>query len=1052
MKKLLTTLTIAIAALSAQAAMLPEAKFRRLDTRDGLSSSQVNCVFRDSRGFVWIGTSYGLNRYDGYRFKTYYSNNRDTTTIRDNYITQIYEAFDGKLWIQLGMDYCVYDPVTESFERNASRELAKLGIEGGIERFYIDSKKNFWVKLYDQGMTFYNPYTKHRHEFKMGYGPQELSPDWGISHFTDMGSSVVYTSYNGEMACMDGEKGHVSWKNSWMKRHGGLHNQEYRISIDRQGNIWVANLSNLFCYIQKHKRWYTSLPELLRAYDIDDFPYDKLITWRVMPDRKGLLWVATDHEGLFAVDLKNRHFRQFKHEKFDPTTVSDNTLKNIYQDYDGQIWIGTDKNGVNQYRKSASYAHYAELGDVNTATEDLYGNLWIGTNDRGIIVYNPKTGEQMQHYTPQNSGLAGNVVIGSITADDGSIWMGSYNGGLTHCIPTGNKASGEAVIVNYSATGKPGDLANSSVWGLTEDKWHRIWVALLGGGVQMLDPRTGHFTTWNTANSQLPSNYLSSAGWNSKGWLMVGTSYFYSIINPVTGRLINRPFPNAKELSSAVTNSICVMEDSRGLVWQGSTAGLCIYDPLTKNVERLDMTNGLFDSGVTSIIEDGDHVMWVVTNHGVSRIIPKKENGTWLFTIRNFNERDGLQPGTYNQRSASLLHDGTIIVGGQAGLDFIYPRLISSKTSKERPVFSGLLVFDQEVDAGREVEGRVIIKKALSLCDRLKLRYSENNFTIQLGSDAGYASNDKRFIYKLEGFRDTWNKTVENNPNISFMSLRYGDYKLRVRMLNDDGTMGEQEAVLDITITEPLWRTRWALLLYVLTVAGLALWWRRVFLRHQAERLKIEQLRRDTEKVQWMHEMQAKMQAKKNAEIEKEEKHKELQSEQETVLESGHEGTATEGAGKETGGSVRTDTFVPTSADLVAYVRGFCRKYRMPPERRLRLQFLPLVDTLTIEFDPILLAHALNILVDNSVNFSPSDSRIKIMLDNIGGQAEIRVADNGLGIPEDAKPYIFTPPVANDSSIGLYEVKRIVEKHGGSIRADDNTPTGTVFFITIPIS
>ena len=177
---------------------MPDAKFRRLDTRDGLSNSQVNCVYRDSRGFVWMGTAYGLNRYDGYRFKTFYANMRDTTTLRDSYISKIFEAYDGKLWLQLGMNYCIYDPVTESFERNVNRELAKFGIEGGVERLYIDSRKNYWVKLYDDGLYYYNPFSKRLHKFELGYGPQELRPDYGISNFADHGSSVVFATYDGE--------------------------------------------------------------------------------------------------------------------------------------------------------------------------------------------------------------------------------------------------------------------------------------------------------------------------------------------------------------------------------------------------------------------------------------------------------------------------------------------------------------------------------------------------------------------------------------------------------------------------------------------------------------------------------------------------------------------------------------------------------------------------------------------------------------------------------------------------------------------------------------
>lgn len=1043
MKKLLITFLIATMAVTVSGALLPDAKFHRLDTRDGLSNSQVNCVLRDSRGFVWIGTSYGLNRYDGYHIKSFYANPRDTTTIRDNYVSAIFEAYDGKLWLQLGMNYCVYDPVTESFERNVSAELSKYGINGGVERLYIDSRKNFWVKLYEQGLFYYNPYSKRLHQFSLGYGPQNLRPDYGISTFADLGSSMVMATYTGELLCFDGEKGHISWQNTWMRRHGGFPNQEFSVRIDKKGNLFIRNLTNSFVYMQKTKRWFKKLPAMLKAYGVEDVP-DELMVWDVMTDRQGQMWVATDHTGLFVVDLRKHQLRQFLYDKFDTSTLSDNTPRFLYEDKAGQIWIGTYKNGANQYRAGSTYARSYELGDITTVIEDRYGHFWLGTNDSGIIVYDAATDEQLQHYTAENSGLKGNIMVGGICASDGSIWFGSYNGGLVRCIPTGNKRDGEATIVNYQATGQPGALANNSVWSVAEDKWHRIWLGLLGGGIQMLDLKTGKFRTWDTSNTTLPSNYLTSATWTKKGWLMMGTSYYYCLVNPVKGRVINQVFPGAENLPTNTGSTVCVTEDSRGLVWQGSVSGVCVYDPSTQRLQTLDMTNGLYGSSVCSITEDKSHIMWVVTEHGVSRIIPKKAgDGSWQFTIRSLNQRDGLQHSIFNQRSACLAHDGRLLIGGQGGLDIITPQRIGSSTSVEKPVFSGLLVFDHEVEVGRKVEGHVVLHKALNESGELKLRNSENNFTIQLGSNAGLASNDKRFVYMLEGFRDSWSKTAENNPNITYMSLKSGDYKLRVRMLNDDGTMGEQEAVLNIHIAQSLWRTRWAILLYLLLLTAIGWWWRRRFLQRQGERLKLEQLRRDTEKAQWMHEMMSRLEQDQQAP-----QTVPGVTRSRTDSAAGNSEASATATGHAKGGAA--SPLVKENVDIVSFVRSLCNAYQIPSNKQTRLSFLSLVSELVVPFDKSQVAEALRILLDNAVNFSPSDGRVKVLIDRIDSGAEVRVTDNGLGIPEDAKPFMFVPPVANDNSIGLYRVKEIAEAHGGSVRVADNTPSGTVFFIVLP--
>ena len=501
-------------------AVIPDMKFRRLDTRHGLSSSQVNCVFRDQKGIIWIGTAYGLNRYDGYRVKTFYSDRLDTTTMRDNHTNEIMEAFDGKLWMKQNMNYSVFDPKTELFERNAARELKQYtGVNEGVERVYIDSKKNFWVKYYGLGIICYNPKSKKQVLIKQGYGKDEINPSYGISTMADFGENVVLVTNCGEMVCMNGEKGTVEWEEKWIRQNGGLENTDYKLNIDPEGNFWVVTEKFTYIYMRKENRWYSQLSDLLKAKGVENAP-DHLEPWDVKFDKYGRLWAATDHDGLLVIDLKNREFKQFLNNKLDESTISDNTPKNLYIDNTGAVWIGTYKNGVNQYIERTAGMRYLEVGDINTVTEDRWGNYWIGSNTDGILVLNPKTGEQLAHYTTANTQMMGNIMVGSHTASDGSIWFGSYGGGLTRCIP--RSADGQATIVNYRATGQPDDLAINNVWSVTEDRWKRIWIGTLGGGIQMLDLKTNKFKTWNSHNTKLPGDYLTQASWIKKGWLLMG--------------------------------------------------------------------------------------------------------------------------------------------------------------------------------------------------------------------------------------------------------------------------------------------------------------------------------------------------------------------------------------------------------------------------------------------------------------------------------------------------------------------------------------------------
>ena len=656
------------------------------------------------------------------------------------------------------------------------------------------------------------------------------------------------------------------------------------------------------------------------------------------------------------------------------------------------------------------------MGDINTITEDALGNYWFGTDNRGIIKYMPKTGET-EVFDKARCGFASDVMVASHGASDGSVWFGTYNGGLLHIGTNGR-------ITNYLASEEEGGLLNNNVWSVTEDKWGDIWIGTLGSGVQKLQKKTGKFMTWNSYNSKMSENFMTSAGWIRKGWLIVGHSNFYSLINPVSGQVMNITIPTPPGQAAPMATSVCVMEDSRELIWQGSTAGCCIFDPKTGRQTLLDMNSGLFGSSVVGIAEDQLHTMWVVTEHGISNVMPKKEdNGEWSFLVRSFSSKDGLQHGPYNQRSICSTREGLILVGGFGGVDVIDPKLVTNVGNKERPMFSGLKLFGQQVGVGQKYEGRVILDKALDECKELVLRYDENQFTIQLATDKGEAHNPSRFIYQLEGFSDKWMKTEENDPNITYISLRHGSYVLHVRMLNDDGTMGEEEAVLKLTITPPLLRNRWLMLFFLACVAGGIWFWRRRFMMRQADQVERERLRMEVMKKQWMNEMKTQM-------MDKEEKEKPQVKTPEW----------------EVSGLNRQP------ADLQEFMKEQCAKFTAPEGKKLKFSFFPLANDLVIPFDREMLGQAVQILLNNSVMFSPANCVIKVFVDKTPTKGTIRISDNGVGLPEKAKEHMFDPVVSDDDpGVCLSIVKDIVTAHGGTVTGDNNAGGGSVFTITLPL-
>ena len=1012
MRKTIILLVIAISFCITGQGKIGDMKFRHLDTRHGLSNSQVNCILQDSRGFIWICTSFGLCRYDGYRFQNYFSYERDTTTLRSNRMDDIQEAYDGKLWLNHGMSYSLYDPVTEKADRSPGLWLAKQGVTGGIEKLHIDSQKNFWVKSYEDGFFFYNPKKKLLKKVDFGYTIDKFPKDFSVTSFCETEDGMVMTSNMGELICVDGQRGRVLWRDDTVKKALDTYN-DYWVYVDKDGLRWVITHStNTYIYNPAEKRWYTSLTELMKAKGFSNVPED-IVVWEVRYDARGLLWVATDHLGVLVLDFQTKEWKQFTYQKGDNTSLPDITAKHLYVDPLGRMWVATYKSGVAMCADAMASFTSLPYGDINAICEDKEGYYWLGLNSGGIRKMDPETLEIVAEYDKQVLGTPNAVIVGAYCAKDGTLWFGTWEGGLIRY----RDGQWKTYLVGTPGSG----LTTNNVWSITEDLWGNIWVGLLGGGAMRIDAKSGVQRVFNETNSNLKTNWTNSINTASNGWILLGNAEYCSVIHPKTYQIINIPVPHDETTYTISSATIQAIWDKRDLIWQAASSGLSIYDRKTGKTRLLDMKSGFFGSNVTSITEDAQQTIWVTTDHGISNVVPQKgEDGEWHFTVRSFNEHDGLQPGPFNQRAICYTSTGMILVGGQDGLDIINTKNLAVGHLDEKPVFSGLQLFDKDVAVGEEVDGRVILKEALNVCREITLNFNDQ-FTIQMGSNAGSIANTKRFVYMLEGFNESWVRTSDLNPNITYNSLRAGDYTLRVRMLNDDGTFGQEEATLEITIRPPLWRTRWMILLYMLIIAGVAFVWRKWFMKRLESRMKVEMMRRELEQQQWMNEMRMKM--------------------------------ATEQANKQRSDGTAKDTVKLnlTTEDLVVFIRAICEHYESPiPDKKVKVSFLSAVDQLTADFDEAKLKEILEILFRNSINFTPYDPLISVGVARIqNDMAQIQVADNGIGIKDEYKEHAFDPMV-NGEGIGLDRVKSIVDAHKGTIRIEDNPGGGTIFFITLP--
>lgn len=815
MKKNTIILLAAMLVSQITMAALPEIKFKRIDTRDGLSNSMVSTIYKDSRGFVWFGTPYGLNRYDGFRVRTYLANGDEPNYIKYNSVERIQEDYQGRLWLAQDNHICVYNPDDGSFKYDVDQRVKDFGINtDGTEKIFIDSKKNFWIKTYSDGLYCYNPYNKKVFHLEKGNRFGQLPQDVRIAGFAEYGKSMILLLSSGEMMCINTEKWWVSWRNGYLCKHKLQPHIDLqgKVSIDNQGNIWVIVGSDACVYDYKSHKWYDSVPEWFRSMGFVNVP-DEIIVWEIMGDGD-YIWLCTDHLGLIVADIKEKKLVNYTNDKKDETSISDITLHTVHKANDGSVWIGTYKNGVNLCMLGKTGFVNIPVGDINTVAEAPNGILWLGTNDRGVIRYNPKTGETA-NFNKDNAKLSTNIIVCSlIDQRDGTQWFGTFEGGLLH-LDNGR-------VIDIQRKSEKG-LISDNIWSIVQDEDGSLWLGTLGGGVQRYNPDTKEFRTYNARTAGLASDYTSSMQKLPNGDILVGTSYFFSTIKRSNGAVKNLVISPDEQSKIANINSVTtqVLCDSRGLLWHATLAGVVIKEPKTGRLWRFDASNGLQGTTVCTLIEDKNHDVWAVTTHSVARIMVEAKDDTWHFALYNFNSRDGLQTGPFNERSACVLANGNVVVGGKDGLSIINPKQLTIDRHDEMPLLTGMLIGDKYMTVGEAYNGVVVADKSMPIEDKVEIPHGVGRFTILLATDRTAMDNRARFVYKVEGLSDSWLSTSDNNPEITLMGLSSGSYTLRVRMLNGNGSFGSKERVLKIVVNPPFYLSFPAYCIYIIIICAL---------------------------------------------------------------------------------------------------------------------------------------------------------------------------------------------------------------------------------------
>lgn len=1062
-------------------------RFSRLDINNGLSQNHINCIYKDTRGFIWIGTMAGLNRYDGNTFKVYKHNTTDTATISDNFITNVVQGSDGNFWIGTRNGYNIFDPRTEVFLHQLPHELQNSPLRlNQIVSIYCDAQKNLWFITDTMGIICYRPLEKKwKHIVHRKTDTTSIISNAVTSMTQDSKGNYWFINRQGILEQMNpitlSVQKRINIHNGYKKE-----NYFYNLFADSDGEIWIYADApmDLLCYSPANNT--------LRRYvqGNTNRHLNNSIIRGIIEQSPGYIWIGTDHGGINILNKKNNTFQYVLNHPDRENSLSENVITSMYKDNQGIIWVGTFKKGLNYYHPDLiKFRHYkhepsnsASIGfdDINCFAEDKNGNIWIGTNGGGLYYFDRRT-ERFRHYvhhpTDPNS-LSSNVIVKLLVDKNNILWIGSYFGGLS-------RFDGKRFIHYQHHSDNPNSLSDNKVWDIFIDSGGNFWVATLGGGLELFDPTRGQFVHFRSQmRNSVSSDYVLCMAEDNNKNLWIATAVGLNKLDIKNRRFEYYYYDPNQPNSLSNNNVICVLVDKRGLIWAGTREGLNVIDPAKHQFQRLYSTDGLADNIIQTLVEDNMGNIWVGTPSGLTRVTVKlSSNSHMQFTFQNYDKSDGLQGKEFNEKACLKLSTGEILFGGTNGFNLFDPAQIRTNTHIPPVVFTNFQIFNQNVEVNKPFNRRIILTSSISEAPKIVLKYRENVFSVEFAALNYLHPEKNQYLYKLDGFNDRWLRPDPGQYKVTYTNLDPGHYVLRVIASNDDGIWNHTGAAIEIEILPPFYRTRWAILLYCLTIAGLLLLARKILLDRARMRFNIETARRESQRLHELDMLKIKFFTNISHEFRtpltliispldkmiKNLKEGELKSQLILVHRNAQRLLRLVNQLLDIRRmEVEEFKLNPQYADIVAFIKEIFHSFSdIAENQRIQYSFHSNVASLFMYFDTDKVDKIMYNLLSNAFKFTPQDGQIQVKLNyqkntlnDSKGELEISVKDTGIGIPRDKHEKIFEQFFQHDlpgniinqgSGVGLSLVKEFVKLHQGTVSVESEPDKGSCFIVTLPV-
>lgn len=774
----------------------PNFRFDHLTIQDGLSQSQPYCIFQDSKGYVWIGTQDGLNRFDGYDFKIYKNDPFDSTTLTHNWVWSVAEDAHGDIWVGTFQGLCQYVRNEDRFIQYYYSMEDSTSISGNRPNYILKDKKGrLWISSWGGGLNLYDEKSKSFRRFK--HDPENnssISSNAVRTLFCDQDGILWVGTWNGGLnRVIEDEKG-IRFKQIRINPEAGFEggNRITSITEDQYYNLWIASYESGLMVVDKTTEQFSRIPNFM-PNDVN----------KVMRDSKNNMWVGTNN-GLHYFDSQTKKFTHFT-EHNDPNGISSNVIYDVYEDHQGIVWISG--NGLDLYdpKKNIFQSFSNKPGNANslsqnvvwTFCEDEEGNIWIGTEAGPLNVFDPKS-KSFRHITLQDD--RGNLAqnIRRIVEDGDVLWIASYNAGLIRYEKKTNKAK--------FFTGNPATPLGklSQVDEILLDRDGTLWIGTTETGLFHFNPNTSaveHFTINPKDPNSIGANFINSLYQDHRGNIWIGLwGGGMSMYDKVAKKFINYTYDrkNPKGLSDQVV--ISITQESDSTFWICTHTGLNRLNVNTGVFTHYFEKDGLANNVTYEVLTDTKNNVWISTNGGLSKFDPSTG------TFKNYTQEDGLQSNEFNSKAALKSSIGELYFGGINGFTVFRPEQFRADTVMPQLVISTINVFDQELPIHQQ---------------KITLAYHQNYLSFRFAA-LEFSSPEKiNYAYRLEGLNNQW-IDAGNNRVASFTNLGPGSYTFRVKASNADGYWNDEGTFIQVVIYPPFWKTSWFIGLCILTVIGIA--------------------------------------------------------------------------------------------------------------------------------------------------------------------------------------------------------------------------------------